>query len=272
VDWAVAHHFLVRGHNLCWHENVPDWMFKSPDGNGPATKEVLLQRLRDHIHTVVSRYRGRVYAWDVVNEAISDDPSQYLRIDPWYTICGEDYIKEAFRAAHEADPKAQLFYNDYNTERPEKRERVYRLLRDLVSQGIPITGVGIQGHWNLTEPTVSELRATIERFSSLGLAVQVTELDVSIYPWEKNVRSRAASDDDTYTPVLQARQAAQYDSIFSVLREFAGVITCVTFWNVSDRHTWLDNYPVPGRKNYPLLFDGNGLPKEAYWEVVEDVP
>jgi GH35 family endo-1,4-beta-xylanase len=285
VAFAQAHHLRVRGHNLCWHEQVPGWMFAPggaeagsaggtrQDGAGGAptvSKAVLLQRLHDHIDAVVGRYKGKVYAWDVVNEAIADDSTQFLRNSPWYQVCGEDFIKEAFIYAHAADPDAQLFYNDYNTERPEKRERVYRLLKDLVDAGVPITGVGLQAHWSLWEPSAADLRATIERFSSLGLKIQFTEIDMSVYHWEKNRRARLPSDDDTFTAALSARQAAQYKMVFDIFREYKDVMGGITFWNVTDAHTWLDNYPVPGRKNHPLLFDMEGEPKEAFWEVTEE--
>jgi len=277
VAFAQAHGLRVRGHNLCWHQQTPAWLFKddtagldtraSATGGNRVTKDVLLQRLKDHITTVVGRYKGRIYAWDVVNEAISDDSTQFLRNSLWYQICGEDFIKKAFQYAHAADPVAQLFYNDYNTERPEKRNRVYRLLKDLVDEGIPITGVGLQGHWSIYEPSGKDLRDAIEQFSSLGLKVQITELDVSVYPWEKNDRARLSTDSDTLTQDLQERQSRQYKALFDIFREYASVISGVTFWNITDRHTWLDDYPVKGRKNYPLLFDTEGAPKEAYWEV-----
>jgi endo-1,4-beta-xylanase len=228
-----------------------------------------LQRLKDHITTVVNRYKGKVYAWDVVNEAVSDDSTQLLRNSLWYQICGEDFIVKAFQYAHEADPKAQLFYNDYNTERPEKRERVYRLLKKLVDARVPVTGVGLQAHWSIYEPTETELNTAIERFYSLGLKVQITELDISIYPWEKNRRQKATTDVDAYTPKLEQKQTEQYQKVFHIFRKHRKAINGVTFWNVSDRHTWLDEYPVPGRKNYPLLFDRNLQRKKAYWAVVE---
>jgi endo-1,4-beta-xylanase len=272
VDFATAHGMHVRGHNLCWHEQTPGWLFKNSSGD-TVSKEVLLKRLKDHITAVVSRYRGRIYAWDVVNEAVSDedgdDTARVLRNSPWYRICGDEFIAKAFEYAHAADPHAQLFYNDYNTERPGKRERVYRLLRKLVTTGVPITGVGIQAHWSIFEPSMADLRASIDRFSSLGLKVQITELDISIYPWEKNRRARRPGESDAYTPELQQQQAEQYKDVFSVFRKYRGVINGVTFWNVTDKHTWLDQYPVPGRKNYPLLFDTAGQPKKAYWEVVK---
>lgn len=268
VNFAQANKLRVRGHALCWHEQTPRWLFKDAAGK-QVTKEVLLQRLKSHIEAVAGRYKGRVYAWDVVNEAIADDPQQFLRDSEWYRICGEDFIVKAFEYAHAADPKAVLFYNDYNTERPEKRERVYRLLKKLKDAKVPIHGVGLQGHWSIFEPTEAELRKAIEQFSSLGLQVQITELDVSVYPWEKERREKRPGESDAYTAELARKQAAQYQMFFRVFRDYKKTLTGVTFWNVSDRYTWLDTYPVPGRKNHPLLFDQNLQPKPAYQQVVK---
>lgn len=268
MQFALANNIKVRGHNLCWHEQTPAWLFKDAQGN-QVSKEVLLQRLHDHIQTVVKRYKGQIYAWDVVNEAIDDDSSKFLRNSEWYKICGEDFIVKAFEYAHEADPKAILVYNDYNTERPEKRERIYRLLKKLVDAKVPVHAVGLQAHWSLREPAEPELRAAIERYASLGLKVQITELDMSIYPWEKERRAKRPDESDAYTPELERRQIEQYNMVFRVFRDYKKVITGVTFWNVSDKYSWLDTYPVAGRKNYPLLFDQNFQPKKAYWEVVK---
>ncbi|HEY4153849.1 MAG TPA: endo-1,4-beta-xylanase [Puia sp.] len=267
LNFAGRHGLKVRGHNLCWHEQEPDWLFKDKDGK-QVSKEVLLKRLKDHITAVVGRYKGRIYAWDVLNEAIDDDSTKFLRNSLWYQICGDEFIAKAFQYAHEADPGAILFYNDYNATRPEKRERIYKLLKRLVDAKVPINAVGIQGHWSLTEPTEKNLRDAIERFSSLGLDVQVTEMDISIYPWEKNPRPKRETDLDVFTPELQQRQTNQYRMIFRVLRDYRKQITGVTFWNISDKETWLDRYPVNGRKNYPLLFDQDLKRKKAYWEVV----
>jgi len=268
VAFAQAHGLRVRGHNLCWHEQTPAWLFKDANGN-QVTKDVLLKRLKDHITTVVNRYKGKIYAWDVVNEAIDDDSTKFLRNSLWYQICGDDFIIKAFEYAHEADPNAVLFYNDYNTERPQKRERVYRLLKMLVDAKVPINGVGLQAHWSIYEPDQKDLIETIKKFSSLGLKVQVTELDMSIYPWEKNMRKLRPGESDAYTPDLEKKQTDQYAMVFKVFRQYKDVISGVTFWNISDKHTWLDGYPVPGRKNYPLLFDQDLKPKKAYWKVVD---
>jgi endo-1,4-beta-xylanase len=268
VSFAQAHHLKVRGHNLCWHEQTPGWLFKDAQGN-EVTKEVLLKRLKDHISAVVGRYKGKIYAWDVVNEAVDDDSTKFLRNSLWYKICGEDFIAKAFEYAHEADPDAILFYNDYNTERPEKRERVYQLLKKLVDAKVPINAVGIQGHWSIYEPSPDDLVATIKKFSSLGLKIQITELDISVYPWEKNRRALRPGETFAYTPELEQKQSDKYAEVFKIFRKYKNVITGVTFWNISDKNTWLDRYPVAGRKNYPLLFDQDLKPKKAYWRVVD---
>lgn len=266
VNFAVKNGIKIRGHNLCWHQQTSDWMFK--DGDKQVSKETLLKRLKTHINTVVGRYKGKIYAWDVVNEAIDDNPANFLRNSKWFEICGEDFITKAFEYAHEADPGAKLYYNDYNSEFPEKRERIYKLLKSLKDKGVPIDGVGLQAHWSLKSPTEADLRTAIERYSSLGLKIQFTELDISIYPWEKDRRAKRPGESDQFTADLETRQAAKYAMVFNVFRAYKDVITNVTFWNLSDRHSWLDEYPVMGRKNYPLLFDANLQPKKAYWEVI----
>ena len=268
ISFAAQNNIKVRGHNLCWHEQAPSWFFTDKEGK-EVSKTVLLQRLKAHIDAVVGRYKGKIYAWDVVNEAIDDDSTKYLRNSKWYQICGEDFIIKAFEYAHAADPDAKLYYNDYNTERPEKRERVYKLLKSLKDKGVPIDGVGLQAHWSIYEPSEKELVTAIERYSSLGLKIQFTELDLSIYPWEKNKRAKRANESDAYTAELEAQQVAKYKMVFNVFRKYKNVITNVTFWNISDRRTWLDGYPVPGRKNYPLLFDTQLKPKKAYWSVIK---
>ena len=268
VSFAQRHGLRVRGHNLCWHQQVPGWMFKDAQRK-QVTKDVLLQRLKEHITTVVNRYKGKIYAWDVVNEVIDDDSTKFLRNSLWYQICGDDFIAKAFEYAHAADPNAKLFYNDYNTERPEKRERVYKLLKQLLAAGVPVHGVGLQAHWSIYEPSQQELITTIKRFASLGLKVQITELDLSVYPWEKNERPKRPGESDAYTADLEQKQTDKYAMVFKVFRDYKDVVTGVTFWNISDRHTWLDEYPVMGRKNYPLLFDKDLKPKKAFDKVVD---
>ncbi|RZK39574.1 MAG: endo-1,4-beta-xylanase [Pedobacter sp.] len=267
VKFAKANQIRIRGHNLCWHEQVPDWFFKDEKGK-QVDKATLLERLKTHITAVVGRYKGQIYAWDVVNEAIDDDSNKFLRNSKWFEICGEDYIAKAFEYAHAADPSAKLFYNDYNTENPEKRDRILRLLSGLKAKGVPIDGIGLQAHWSLNDPTEINLRAAIEKYSAIGLKIQFTEVDVSIYPWEKNKREKKPGESDLFTDNLERQQVNQYAMVFKIFREYRDKITNVTFWNISDQYSWLDDYPVRGRKNYPLLFDKNLQPKRAYWEVV----
>lgn len=268
VAFAQRNNMRVRGHNLVWHNQAPKWMFVDNQGN-TVSKEVLLKRLKDHIFAVVSRYKGKLYAWDVVNEAISDKPDEYLRPSQWLQICGEEFIAKAFQWAHEADPSAQLFYNDYNVINAVKREKIYRLVKSLKDAGIPIHGVGIQAHWAINEPSREQLDSTIRRFADLGLKVQITELDISVYPKEHIARERRPEDADTaFSAVREQAQIDKYKMAFELFRQYRNVISGVTFWNISDRNSWLDNFPVRNRKDYPLLFDKNLQPKKAYWSVV----
>jgi endo-1,4-beta-xylanase len=268
VDFVIANKMKMRGHTLVWHNQTPDWLFKNADGSR-VDKETLLKRMKEHIMQVVSRYKGKIYAWDVVNEAIDDDASKFYRDSPWYQICGEEFIAKAFEYAHEADPDALLFYNDYNTEKPSKRDNIYKFVKQLLDANVPIHGVGLQGHWSIYEPSEEALRESLTKFSSLGLAVQITELDISVYPSEQGRREKRVDENDAFTQEMEQKQLEKYRMVFNLFREFKTSITGITFWNVTDRRSWLDNFPVRGRKNYPLLFDQQMLPKKAYWEVVK---
>lgn len=267
VDFAVKNGLKIRGHALCWHSQTPAWFFTDSTGQA-VSKEVLLARLKRHIQEVVGRYKGKIYAWDVVNEAVPDDGTLY-RKSKFYEIIGEEYIAEAFEYAHEADPSAVLFYNDYNTENAVKRENIYQLVKKLKEAGVPIHGVGLQGHWSIYEPTAAELEESITKFAALGLQVQITELDVSVYPKEHERRARKPTDKSEFTSEMDQKQADHYKMIFEIFRKYKDKITGVTFWNLSDKSSWLDNFPVQGRKDYPLLFDEHYKPKKAFWEVVK---
>ena len=269
VAFAQRNHLKVRGHTLCWHQQTPGWLFVDAEGKD-VSKEVLLQRLKEHITTLVSRYKGKIYAWDVVNEAISDKPGEYFRPSPWYRICGEEFVAKAFEYAHAADPDALLFYNDYNEIDAVKREKIFRLVQSLQNAGVPIHGLGMQGHWAVNEPSEPQLEATIQRFSQLNLNLQVTELDISVYPKEHNARERRPEDSkDSFDAVREAQQMAVYEMCFRLFRKYKKQLSSVTFWNISDRHSWLDDFPVRGRKDYPLLFDQRLHPKKAFYKVVE---
>lgn len=259
----------LRGHTLVWHNQAPRWIFKDASGQ-QVSKEVLLQRLKEHITTVVKRYKGTVYAWDVANEVISDHKGEFYRNSLWYQICGEAYIEKAFQWAHEADPEALLFYNDYNEINPEKREKIIRLLNGLISKGIPIHGVGLQAHWAINEPSEAQLEKTVADFAATGLKLQVTEFDISVYPKEHEMRARQSADTAVaFTAAKEQQQLEQFRMCFDIFRKYRHALTGVTFWNISDRYSWLDNFPVRGRKDYPLLFDKDLRPKKAFWPVVQ---
>jgi endo-1,4-beta-xylanase len=267
VYFAQQHHLKVRGHTLCWHNQTPNWLFVDSTGK-QVSRDVLLARMKRHIMDVVGRYKGKIYAWDVVNEAVPDGGDAQYRPTKFYEIIGDDYIEKMFQYAHEADPNALLFYNDYNTENTSKRERIYQLIKRLKEKGMPISGIGLQGHWSIYEPTAQQLETSITRFSSLGLTVQITELDVSVHAKQHERREATAADKSEFTPEMNDRQAAQYKMLFDVFRKHRDKLSGVTFWNLSDKSSWLDNFPVKGRKDYPLLFDQHLQPKKSFFEVV----
>lgn len=189
VAFAEKNGMKVRGHTLCWHNQTPKWFFTDTEGK-QVSRDVLLKRMKKHIEDVAGRYKGKVYAWDVVNEAVPDTSTSIYRKSKFYEIIGEDYIEKAFEYAHAADPDARLFYNDYNTESAEKREKIFQLLKRLKAKNVPVHGVGLQGHWSIYEPSQAELEKSISQFASLGLEVQITELDVSVHPKEHERREK----------------------------------------------------------------------------------
>jgi endo-1,4-beta-xylanase len=257
VDFAGANGMLVFGHTLCWHNQVPDWVFR--DGAVPASKELVLQRLETHIITVMTHFKGRIYGWDVVNEAIDDGSGTYKNTI-WYQICGADYIYKAFETARAADPDAKLFYNDYSATNATKREKIYNLLVDLKGRGL-VDGMGLQGHWNIDAPSDDLITAALNRYKEAGVELRISELDVSIYPSNSDPESEYTSD-------IALKQAIAYGRFFRIFRTFKDDISGITMWGIADNHTWLDNFPVQGRKNYPLLFDVNLVPKQAYFTVI----
>ncbi|SDH02042.1 endo-1,4-beta-xylanase [Nonomuraea jiangxiensis] len=255
VDFAAGHGLAVRGHTLAWHSQTPDWVFAGAD------KETLLKRLETHVRTLVTRYKGKIAAWDVVNEVVDENQPDGLRRSPWYEIAGLDFIRTAFRVAREADPDAKLFINDYNTEFPRKREALYALVKRLKAEGVPIDGVGHQLHLNIEHPSAAGVEATIERFATLGVDQQVTELDVSVY-------TDFVSSYDTISPELLLQQGHRYKELFDVFRRQAAHLSSVTVWGASDDVSWLRTWPIP-RLNAPLPFDDELQAKPAYWGIVD---
>jgi endo-1,4-beta-xylanase len=277
VAFGEKNHMFIVGHTLVWHHQTPKWVFEDGKGN-PVDRETLLKRLREHIQTVVGRYKGRVNGWDVVNEALNDDGT--LRPTPWLKIIGEEYIAKAFAFAHEADPKAELYYNDHSLEIEAKRSGAIELIKKLRAQGLPVTGVGLQGHYGMEWPSVEQLDAAIAGFAKLGVKVMLTELDVDVLPPAMQYRGADISANVELQPKLnpytsglpdsvQQTLAKRYAGLFGVFLKHRGVLTRVTFWGVTDASSWLNNWPVRGRTNYPLLFDREGRPKPAFDAVIE---
>ena len=254
ANYARKNKIALRGHTIVWHNQVPDWLFL--DGNENVSKNKLFKRLEDHIAKITERYNDAVYAWDVVNEAIDVDKGDKnnFRLSKWYKICGKEVFEFAFKCMRQACPKAKLFYNDYNNESGAKLKASLRYLSSLLDAGIPIDGVGIQGHWYYNFPDGRTLRNALKKYCALGLDIELTEVDISLYKWNEAGKKR-----DFFTVRPEKRileQAKRYMEIFKIASDYPAVKN-ITMWGIADSHTWLDNFPVEGRKNWPLLFDEN---------------
>ena len=257
----------LRGHCLCWHSQFCDWMFTDKKGK-PVTKEVFYARLKEHITTVVNRYKDVVYAWDVVNEAIADQafgfpgrPANPYRESTHFKLCGDEFIAKAFEFAHEADPNAILFYNDYNAADPGKRDRIYNMVKKMQDAGVPITGIGMQGHYNIYGPSEEDIDAAITKYSQLVKHIHFTELDLRTNT-EQGGQLRFSRGEARPQAGYQATlQNDQYARLFKIFRKHKDVIDNVTFWNLGDRDSWL------GVNNHPLPFDENYKPKQSYYVI-----
>jgi endo-1,4-beta-xylanase len=276
VEFGEKNGMFIVGHTLVWHSQTPRWVFEDAEGK-PLDREGLLKRMREHIFTVVGRYRGRVHAWDVVNEALNEDGS--MRKSPWFNIIGDDYVAKAFEYVKEADPQAALYYNDYSLENEAKRNGAVALVKRLQAQGIKVAAIGTQQHNRLEWPTVEQMDATFAAFKQLGVKIAVTELDVDVLPRavrsptaDVSVRATATPELNPYTAGLpdevQGTLAKRYFEIFNVYLKHHDAIDRITFWGVSDRVSWLNNFPVRGRTNHPLLFDREEKPKPAFDWVI----
>jgi endo-1,4-beta-xylanase len=278
VAFGLAHEMFVVGHTLVWHQQTPAWVFAGSSG-GKASRDVVLARMRAHIFAVVGRYRGRVHAWDVVNEALEEDGS--LRRSVWYEAIGEDYIARAFTFAQEADPQAELYYNDYNLWKPAKRAGAIALVKQLQAQGVRVDGIGEQAHWGLADPPLSQIEETISALpAGSGVPVMLSELDIDVLPrepdmWGADLSRKAAIRAVTNIypnglPEEQQRQLARrYAEIFEIVMRHREHVSRVTFWGVTDAQSWLHDFPSPGRVNYPLLWDRQARPKPAFDAVVD---
>ena len=277
VAFGSENDLFIVGHTLVWHAQTPRWVFQDDAGN-PIGRDALIARMRDHIHTVVGRYKGRIHGWDVVNEALNEDGS--LRETPWLNIIGEEYLALAFQFAHEADPDAELYYNDYSLENAPKRNGAVRLVRHLLDQGVPVHGIGTQGHFKMDWPTPEQQDSTIRAFGELGVQVMITELDIDVLPpavqgQGADVSARADLDArqnpyvDGLPDSVQQALARRYADLFEIYINNTDLVSRVTFWGVSDGDSWLNYWPVRGRTSHPLLFDRQHRPKPAFEAVVQ---
>ena len=276
VSFGEKNGMAVIGHCLIWHSQLAPWFCVDEKGNN-VTPEVLKQRMKDHITTIVTRYKGRIKGWDVVNEAILEDGS--YRKSKFYEILGEEFIPLAFQYAHEADPDAELYYNDYAMNMPGKREGVVKLVSSLKEKGIRIDAVGMQGHMGMDYPDINEFEQSIVAFAGTGVKVMVTEWDMSALSTVK--QSANISDTVAYQKMLNPYPEILPDSVskawnnrmkqfFGLFEKHADVISRVTAWGVSDSDSWKNDFPVKGRHDYPLLFDRNYQPKPFVKEIMAE--
>ncbi len=282
VDFAEANSMVLVGHTLVWHAMTADWFFKDEAGQLPS-RELMLERMRAHIDTVVGRYKGRIPYWDVVNEAVLHQGagnSAKFRESPWFKAIGEDYIELAFRHTHAVDPDAKLYYNDYNMTKKEKVDFVLEMVSGMRAKGVPIHGVGMQGHWMLDWPSLSDIEYTLRTFADAGIPVSITELDISVLPDAPSHSGANVTDDveyaEKYNPYSQSipdevlqKQADRYHEIFELFLKYKSNIERVTFWGTSDSQSWKNSYPMKGRTDYPLLFDRKFNSKPAYHSLLK---
>lgn len=264
ADFAREHNLKMRAHTFVWHNQTSDWLFLDEAGK-KVNETTLLSRLEQHMRIINERYGDIIYAWDVVNEAVEDKKESYLRESPWKEILGENFIEKVFRLAKKVNPTIDLFYNDYNATKPEKRDKIYKLVKELKDNGVKIDGIGLQAHWSLDKPLIEEIKMAIEMYASLGVKLHITEMDVRLCNEGEAPVSAVRPDEELLT-----KQAVRYGEFFKLFQQY-DEIQSVTLWGVSDSYSWLDDFIGKGNKTWPLLFDENGLPKKAYWEVVNSL-
>jgi endo-1,4-beta-xylanase len=276
IDFADQNDLYTVGHCLVWHSQAPRWFFTDGEGND-VSREVLIERIRDHIATVAGRYKGKVDCWDVVNEAFEDDG--LWRNNKFYQIIGEDYVELAFRFAHEADPDAELIYNDYSMFHEGRRNAVVQLVNDLKAKGLRIDGVGMQAHYGMDFPSLEDFEKSIVAFSEAGVDVHITEMDISVLPnhWNVGADVRERFDYQEFmNPYAEALPDSvstalndRYMDFFHLFLKHADKIKRVTLWGVADHMSWKNNWPIRGRTDYPLLFDREYMPKPVVLEIIE---
>ena len=276
VDFGVKNNMYILGHNLVWHSQMARRGFVDKDGK-ELSREAMLKRMQSHISTLVGRYKGRVTAWDAVNEAVDEDKG--WRKSQWFTIIGEDFMDFAFNYAHDVDPKADLLYNDYNMHNPGKRQFVVDWVEGALKRGVPINGIGMQGHVGLDYPDLGEFEKSIVAYGKTGMKVHITELDVDVLPRAQQQTGADISDSARYSDALnpytdglpaeiEKKLADRYVEFFKLFLKHRDVIQRVSFWGTGDGESWKNNFPVRGRTNYPLLFDREYRRKACYDAVV----
>ncbi len=279
VEFGEQNDMQIIGHTLIWHSQAPDWFFVDENGDD-VSPEVLTQRMRSHILTIAGRYKGRIHGWDVVNEAIEDDGS--WRKSKFYEILGEDFIRIAFELAHEADPDAELYYNDYSMANEGRRNRVVSMVKTLQEEGVKIDGIGMQGHLNLNSPSIEDYEKSIQEFADLGVKIMITELDLSVLPSVRsndgaNVKSTFEYNEkinpykDGLSKEVEEKQYQRYTDFFKLFVKYQDNIDRVTLWGVNDAQSWKNDWPVEGRTDYTLLFDRNNKPKEVVKDIINIV-
>jgi len=277
VEFGIKNNQKVIGHTLIWHSQAADWFTKDKNGKDVSPK-VLKKRMKEYITTVVKRYKGKIYGWDVVNEAFEDNGS--YRDSPYYRILGEEYIKLAFRYAHEADPEAELYYNDYSMSLRPKCNAVARMVNELKEEGCRIDAVGFQGHMDIAFPIVSDLEKCIQKMITTGVKVNVTEWDVSILPSpysgaDISTNFKYNTENDPYkNGVPEEKQKEWNDRIMSVFRLFLKYkdnIDRITFWGLTDGQSWRNDFPIEGRTDYALFFDRESRPKAVVYQMTEEL-
>jgi len=273
VEWVEKQGLPMLGHMLVWDYRTPAWLFTDPAGQ-PLPRAQGLENLQFYIQKVMTHYRGRFLAWNVVNEAISDEPGEYLRDTAGRRSIGDDYVEKAFEFAHAADPDVQLYYNDYNVILPEKREKTLRLVRSLMSKGLRIDAIGLQGHWLIDRPPAHLIDEAVEAFAAEGLKVMITELDIDVLPRTVSGANMQTVDHgpnpypDGLPEDMQQRLTERYRDVFERLVKNPAVVN-ITFWGIHDGRSWLNNFPVRGRTNHALLFDRQLKNKPAHGAVLK---
>ncbi|OMP31202.1 endo-1,4-beta-xylanase [Mangrovimonas sp. DI 80] len=276
VNFGMKNNMFITGHTLAWHSQTPPWLFVDDQGND-VTREELIARMTDHITTVMTRYKGKVKGWDVVNEALNEDGT--MRESKFYTIIGPDWVEIMFGIAQKVDPDTELYYNDYNLSNPEKRQGAVNLVKSIQEKGIKVTGIGMQSHVSMDNPDLKVYEESIEAFSKLG-TVMITEFDLSVLKWPNRQMTADISERAAYMEKMDPfktglpdsmamAQQERFQKVFNIWKKNSKSITRVTTWGVNDGNSWKNDFPIPGRTDYPLLFDRSNKAKPIVTDLIK---